>query len=218
MWPKPIGVAVLAATMLCAQGTVIVTGRITDSLTSQPVDNAAVTLTAGPFHSMRFTDESGNYTFDEVPTGTGTVAISAQGFRPFEKTNPDDLSISVTAERLSHNFALMPVSSIAGRITSADDKLPPNITVMLYREDFTDGVRHWIAGGERAGAPWVGISRIDADGSFKVTNLSPGRYILSAGPPTGESFSFVIGRIAGKPVGPAAPTDGYVQTYYPGTT
>jgi uncharacterized protein (DUF2141 family) len=218
MGPKPIAIALLAATTLCAQSTVIVSGRITDSLTNQPVDNAAVALTAGQFHSMRFTDESGNYTFDEVPTGTGAVAISAQGFLPFEKTNPDDVSVSITADRLAHNFTLMPVSSIAGRITSADDKLPRNITVMLYREDFTDGVRHWVAGGEREGAPWVGVSSIDTDGSFKVTNLSPGRYVVSAGPPTGESFSFVISRISGKLVGPENPPDGYVQTYYPGTT
>ncbi|HEY3840589.1 MAG TPA: carboxypeptidase-like regulatory domain-containing protein [Bryobacteraceae bacterium] len=214
---KPAILAILAATTLCAQGTTPVTGRITDSLHGQPVEGAAVSLTAGQFHSMRFTDEGGNYSFDEVPTGAGTVAVSAQGFLPFEKTNPDDLAISVTPDRIAHDFALMPVSSIVGRITSADDKRPPGITVMLYREDFTDGVRHWVAGGEREGAPWVGVSAIDTDGSFKVTNLSPGRYIVSAGPPTGETFSFVISRISGKFVGPENPAEGYVQTYYPGT-
>lgn len=51
------------AALLCAQGTVVFSGRITDAVTGQPIEEAAVTLDEGGSHASQLTDSAGNCFF-----------------------------------------------------------------------------------------------------------------------------------------------------------
>jgi hypothetical protein len=202
---KFAALAILAATALTAQTTVAVSGRITDASNGLPIAGAVVTIVSGNLHEPHFTDPAGNYRTDVVPPDTDSIRVEAKGFLPI-----DDSSLSITADNAIHNFALIPVSSITGRIRTGDDTpIPGFIALALYREDYSDGVRHWVNSG------WIGRAQLAKDGSFKITDLPAGRYLLSAGPPPGATGILALYLLKGNP---EAPSEGYVQTYYPGTT
>ncbi|HEY3840590.1 MAG TPA: carboxypeptidase-like regulatory domain-containing protein [Bryobacteraceae bacterium] len=205
MTGKPALIAILAATALAAQTTVAVSGRITDTLSGLPIEGASVILFSGNLQVLKSTDSGGYYRIDNVPPNAATIRVEAKGF-----LEPSPAAIQIAADNAVHNFALTPVSSIIGRIRTDDDApIPGFLSLALYREDYADGVRHWV------NSVWDGMAQLEKDGSFKITNLAAGRYILSAGPPPGGTGILALYLLKGKPEGPA---EGYVQTYYPGTT
>src|ERR1700683_1853996 len=64
------------AALLWAQSTVIVSGRITDAATGQPIEEAAITLDEGTSHASQLTDSAGNFSFDEdIAPGAGHIQI-----------------------------------------------------------------------------------------------------------------------------------------------
>lgn len=210
---------IAAATSLCAQSTITVTGRITDSVTGLPVEQATITLDQGSFHQLVSTDASGNFVFDEVPPGTATAKIRKENYLPFEITNPDDISFEITPDRHEHNFKLTPAGTIRGRIT-ADGKPEEAISVSLMKEDFSAGFRQWIPYAQYGGD-------IGPDRSFEITGLAPGRYIVKASPEiTGgtarelicgpQSACAVVDTDAPDPA--KDPAEGYTVTWYPGVT
>jgi hypothetical protein len=204
---------IVAASSVWAQNTVVLSGKITDLITGLPVENAAVALTQNG-RSVDYTDAGGNYSFGEIAPGTGSVEIQATGYLPFQKTNPDEVSIHIAADHAVHNFRLTPVASISGRLEGeTGGTLDRNISAVLFKEDFTEGVRHFSGRG-----PGL-VSAIGPDGSFKFTGLEPGRYILSADPRAGTSYVMQMLRDRAPGQVPASrPKEGYIQTYYPGTT
>lgn len=214
--------AVLLAWPALAQNTVSLSGTVMDAVRGLPIEDAAVRLLQSndPNAQMTFTDAAGNYTFEKVFLGTASVTVEARGFLDFKGARP----IEISANDAVHNFVLVPGSSITGQISAEDGtSLGGNVFVCLYREDFTDGVEHFSAGGDRADKPSTTI--IQRDGSFKITGLPAGRYILSAGPPFDLSSSFVrptnnnpISFPASAPSSLGHSAEGYVQTYFPGTT
>jgi len=197
-----------------AQTSVMLSGRVTDAATGRPVENAIVTVTsgAGSITQIAHSDAGGSYSFEEIAPGSAQVQVSAEGFIAFQRTNPDDVSIRIAADHAEHNFKLTPVASIAGRISGDGTAgLDKNVLVTLFREDFTDGVRHF-AGGTTMGPVNSFGTGIGPDGSFKLTALEPGRYLVSAGPRSNSSTG------ARALLEPHLPAEEYVQTYYPGTT
>src|ERR1700679_3308926 len=214
--------AIVAATSAWAQNTVVVSGKITDAVSGLPVENAAIALTqnghAGS-RRMHYTDAGGNYSFDEVASGTCSVEIQATGFLAFQRTNPDDVSIQIAADHAEHNFKLTRAASITGRIEGEGRGDLPGIIATLFEEDFTDGVRHFTGETTLGPVNYFGSS-IGPDGSFQFTGLAPGRYIVSAGPREGQStrLQFLMDRSTGQVVPVKPPAEDYVPTYYPGTT
>jgi protocatechuate 3,4-dioxygenase beta subunit len=211
--------AVLASVPTWAQNTVTVSGRVTDGSNGLPIEGAAVALSQGGtgYRQMHYTDAGGNYSFDEVAPGAASVDVTASGFIAFQKTNPDEASIQVAADRAEHNFRLTAAAAITGRI-SGDGGVDRNIAVTLLREDFTDGVRHFVAGTESEQVNFFGMPLSGADGTFEIRGLEPGRYIVGAGPRAVQSYVLASGAGGKVAVTEKHPADGYVQTYYPGTT
>ncbi|HEY3840588.1 MAG TPA: carboxypeptidase regulatory-like domain-containing protein, partial [Bryobacteraceae bacterium] len=168
-----LSVAIVVATSLCAQSTVILTGRVTDSVTGLPIEQAAITLDQGSYHgSMKLTDQSGGFTFDDVPPGTVSVRIRKEDYLLFENTNPQDTSIEVTADSHERNFTLIPAGSIRGKITG-EGKPEERIVVELLKEDFGAGFSQYIR--------WAPLGvPTGADGEFAFIGLEPGRYLVNA--------------------------------------
>jgi hypothetical protein len=217
--------AILTFGALWAQNTVVVSGRITSSVTGLPVENAIVTLVRGASDKIGntgYTDAAGNYSFSGVAPGTAQIEIRAEGFAPFHKTNPDDTTIQIAADSAIHNFKLTPAASITGRII---DKEPDQrMMTTLLREDFSGGVRHFVVVGQDTEA--AAMSVVAPDGSFRFAGLEPGRYIVKVSPQTsqagmyfrvnsdGTNQSFVM--VADPET--QEPSEGYTATYYPGST
>jgi protocatechuate 3,4-dioxygenase beta subunit len=86
--------AIMAVGQMWGQNTIVLSGKVTDAVTGLPVENTAIALTQNGHaatRSVHYTDSGGNYSFDEVAPGAGTVEIQATGFLAFQKTNPDDV-------------------------------------------------------------------------------------------------------------------------------
>jgi hypothetical protein len=215
-----VSVMILTASLLWSQSTVVFSGRITDAATGLPIEGAGIILEQGNSHASQLTDSAGNFSFDEdVVPGAGRIQIQKEGYVLFQRSNPDESSVQISGDGSEHNFKLTPAGSIAGRIGSEDGA---KVVVTLLQEDFTGGVARFIAVGS------TNIYGMGADGSFRFIGLEPGRYIVSASTPPGWGrFADVIRchvgdctAAFGSDAGPAAdtPTEGYVTTYYPGTT
>jgi hypothetical protein len=71
------------------QTSFTVSGQVTDSATSQGLPGVTVTLDGG---NPQFTDNSGNYSFADVPNGNHTLAFSLQDYT----FAPDTLNIVVS--------------------------------------------------------------------------------------------------------------------------
>ena len=211
MKAKASALAILAATALAAQTAVTVSGRITDASNGVPIVGAEVILFSGevPTPTRQVTDSAGNYRIDGVTPGAASLRVDARGF-----LDSIPAKIQLTADNAAQNVALTPVSSIAGRIRTEDGSaIPASISLVLYREDYADGIRHWATG--------INTSPVQNDGAFRIDNLPAGHYILSASPPMGGFSMFVVARMSGAmgttPTS-TAPDENYIQTYYPGTT
>jgi len=210
----------LAAGLAWAQGTVVFSGRITDAATGQPIEDAAIILEQGNSHASQLSDAAGNSSFEEdIVAGAARIQIQKEGYILFQRSNPDESSVQITGDHSEHNFKLTPAGSITGRISGEDAE---KLVVTLLREDFTGGVARFIAVASTNSSYGIGL-----DGSFGFVGLEPGRYVVSASPrPGGLLTMSTILCLEGncsalrKEVEQAAdaPTEGYVTTYYPGTT
>ncbi len=122
------------------------------------------------------------------------------------------VSVGLGAEALDIDFALLLVRTwqVSGRVTMPDGSPAINSTVSLSSDD---------GGGGRGGGPFGGnfASRVQADGSFAIANVPPGRYVLRArsnqGGPGGFGFGGRGGRGGGG--GAGAPGAAGVETLPP---
>ena len=209
---------ILTASLLWAQSTVVFSGRITDAATGLPIEGAGIILEQGNSHGSQLTDSAGNFSFDEdVVPGAGRIQIQKEGYVLFQRSNPDDSSVQIGGDGSEHNFKLTPAGSISGRIGREDGV---GITVTLMQEDFTAGVARFVA------VVFTSPLGTGTDAPFNFVGLEPGRYIVSARP-GGQLFTSgflcqqgnctATFRTEADPA-KSPPTEGYVTTYYPGTT
>ncbi len=210
--------AVMAACPVWAQTTVVVSGRVTDGA-GLPVEEAIISLTQGEDKQTRLTDAGGGFSFEEARPGTAQIEIAATGFLAFQKTNSDEASIQIAADHATHNFKLTAAGEISGRIIfdkETGGREVRGVIASLMREDYTDGIRHFVPAGRTDAGSRGSLTTIDEDGGFRFPGLEPGRYLVSAGPPGG---TFVVGIVFnGDQIKQLNPTEGYVTMYYPGTT
>ena len=64
----------------------VITGRVVDSATSQPIQNAQVAVVGTPLGAL--TNAAGRFTIAGVPAGTHTVRVNLIGFGPQSRSSP----------------------------------------------------------------------------------------------------------------------------------
>ena len=111
-WYTRIGAFKFAS---CTNGpTGTLTGTVTDASTGDPIANAKVEIT--DLSMTTYTDDSGNYTFANVPTGDHTVAASAFGY------NGDSATVTINdGETTTQDFALDPKPWVTITLEAYDD-------------------------------------------------------------------------------------------------
>ncbi len=102
-------VAVLLSTAALAQGSSNITGTIINAADKKPVAEAVVTATSPSLQGEQtvVTDPSGFYRIPQLPSGTYTLRVEAEGFRPFSRQGVElrvDRTIRVNVELLPESL------------------------------------------------------------------------------------------------------------------
>ncbi|MFY9562366.1 MAG: carboxypeptidase-like regulatory domain-containing protein [Terriglobales bacterium] len=199
-----------------------ISGHVYRSDTQEPIPKAQVELSAadqetakaaGPERIVR-TGGDGAFVFLDLPAGRYQFEVWRNGFAEFswqqvadqdnEKTAAER-PVSLKPGQKVENVALHlhPAGVIAGQVSDEDRDAVPGLQVFALRIDF-------IAGGRRrVGA--IGRSVTNDLGNFRMPNLPPGSYYVSAGGLIGRPMEEV-----GLKQGPAGKVQ-YHNTFYPGT-
>lgn len=188
------------------QPTARISGRVVDAVTGKPVEHAALRIVS--FEVMRVarsagTDADGRFTFADLVPGRYQLSVSARGFvaqqfgqrADSEPGRPIDLADHQHFDRA--DFSLVRTGAIEGVLRDEFGDPAPGITVRVSRPAFVAGRRRLMPlSGSTPG------STTNDQGRFRIANLSPGSYYVTA--------------LAGVFADPNAP-GGFAPTFHPGT-
>ena len=215
-------------------GSATLYGRVVTADTGAAVKRAVVSLQGENIRGRRRaeTDEAGGYVFTDLVAGRYTVTVSKAGFitLAFGQKHPRQpalpIQVDANAQLEGVNIALPRGSVLTGTLWDEDGEPMARVLVLASRYVYRQG--------ERRIEP-AGTDQTDDRGQFRVFDLEPGDYFVSAtlnqrpgggrggfGAPRGAVGP--IGRGGVRPAGPfanqganAEPT-GFAPTYYPGVT
>jgi hypothetical protein len=168
-------------------------GRVANSLTGQPVAEAAVTLyrsLGGDAASETISDAAGRFVFDGIAPGTYRITAEAIGYLQPEYSAGDGLVLAPAQIVKDLQFKLTPQGEISGRVLADPDHPLAGVEVVALRNLVAGNARRMIRAAE---------TRTTALGEFHLTDLPPGNYLLAAN----------------RPAASAMPDDTFVATFYP---
>lgn len=201
-------------------GTGVMMGIIALDGSGQPVEGARVTLNGIELRGSRsaLTNEDGQFVFADLPAGTYTVRATLTGhisgtYGQKQPGKPGTSIVLAAGQQLKDvSFTIAKGGVISGVVL--DEKNRPSIDTPVR-------VMRWIIqSGERI-LITAGTGTTDDRGMYRIYNLRPGDYVVSAVPrnTTGEVFTAEIdsgGRIFGG-VGTSEREQGYASVFFPGT-
>jgi uncharacterized protein (DUF2141 family) len=194
-----------------------ISGHVYRSDTGEPVPKAQVDLypadtdTAKAAGSERIVRSAtdGTFVFPDLPAGTYGVSVWRNGFSEFSpQEQEDDHGQFITlkpGEKLdSLTLRLYPTGVIAGQVSDDDGEAVQGLAVFALRINFQPGGRKQVSA--------AGRTITDDLGNFRLPNLPPGSYLVSAG----GLIEHPKGAMGLK----QSPTGGvqYRNTFYPGTS
>src|SRR5216684_2047135 len=159
-------------------------GRVSRSDTGEPVPKAQVEVypgdpdtaeAAGPERIVR-TGADGTFVFPDLPAGTYGASVSRNGFSEFSpQENDHGKFVTLKPGEKLEGLALRlhPTGAIAGRVSDEDGEAVQGLEVFALRINFQPGGRKQVS----AFAQTV----TDDLGNFRLPNLPPGSYYVSAG-------------------------------------
>ncbi|HYW45228.1 MAG TPA: carboxypeptidase-like regulatory domain-containing protein [Bryobacteraceae bacterium] len=196
-----------------------ISGQVLNAVTGEPIRKAVLTLrstdfrpnsTSPPPSFGTVTDAAGRFAMKDLDPGAYRLTAEHTGFvsMDYGARAPGRAGTAFSLGRAQSMadmvFRLSPQGVISGRVVDEDGDPVRNVTVQAARYRYTG------APGRRQLTPSGGSSTNDL-GEFRLFDLAPGRYYLSAmyRPPrmqAAEDRSAV-----------PRPDDDYVTTFYPGT-
>ncbi len=192
-------------------------GRVSRSDTGEPVPKAQVELypgnpetaeAAGPERIVR-TGPDGTFVFSDLPAGTYGVSVWRNGFSefsPHDDRHSEGRYITLKPGQKAENLDLRlnPTGVIAGQVSDEDQEPVQGLEVFALRVNFQPGGRKQVSAS--------GQTVTDDLGNFRLSNLTPGSYYVSAGGLIHQPMREVGLK--------QSPTGGvqYRNTFYPGTS
>lgn len=202
-------------------------GRVVLAGTGQPVDGVRVTINGPELRGSRsvMTNEEGQFAFVGLPAGTFTVRGTRTGYiagtyGQKQVGKPGTAIVLTDGQELKDlSFEIAKGGVISGIVY--DEKNRPSIGTPVR-------VMRWMMqSGERTLSS-VGSGTTDDRGMYRIYNLMPGEYLISAVPRnvgadvTRMEEIVVDGRVVGVQQTSAPdstePVEGYAPVFYPGTT
>jgi hypothetical protein len=182
-----------------------VDGVVVNQATGEPLRKATVTLqgsapgqTQEPRSYAAVSDPEGRFAVDQIDPGRYTLTADRPGFlnATYHADGAAAITIATGQSVTGIRFALTPQGVIAGRVTDEDGDAITEVQIQVHRWSSVTGVR-------RLNAMGIG-PMVDDQGNFRLANLNPGKYVLSA---TNERKQRIFNSRSSAPV--------YVTTYYP---
>jgi Carboxypeptidase regulatory-like domain len=194
-----------------------ISGHVYNSDTGEPVPKAQIELypadpdtaqAAGPERIVR-TGPDGTFVFPDLPAGTFGVSVWRNGFSEFspqedEHDEPGSITLKPGQKVASVALRLHPTGVIAGQVSDEDGEAVQGLEVFALRINFQPGGRKQVSASAR--------TVTDDLGNFRMPNLPPGSYYVSAGGLIQHPMEAVGLK--------QSPTGGvqYRNTFYPGTS
>jgi len=150
-------------------------GTVINSLTGEPIRGALVQIYFIGQTSM-LTGPDGKFQFDGLPAGQTTITVRKPGFFTEEEIHPSGggQRLATTGPNASPIvLKLIPEGVIYGKISEDDGEPIEGLPIQLLVQRLQNGRKVWE---ERTGAT------TDEEGMFRIAELHPGNYFLSAGP------------------------------------
>ncbi|HEX4772421.1 MAG TPA: carboxypeptidase-like regulatory domain-containing protein [Bryobacteraceae bacterium] len=152
-----------------------VTGTVTNAVSGEPIRRALVQLNGAAGSVL--TGADGRFEFHDIPEGPANLSASKPGFfeprsMPSHWAQPESAFIVGSG---ANDFALklFPEAKITGRVTSEDGVPIEGAQIQVLSEQLIGGRKQWQL---RSNA------NTDDDGSYRMSELIPGRYLISAMP------------------------------------
>jgi protocatechuate 3,4-dioxygenase beta subunit len=183
-------IALGLATALCAaQTTSSIGGQVLNSADDEPVNGVVLVLTAAATAStpLKFVTETrGLFLFENLPPGRYVLFAESEGFARQvygSRGNPlagITLSLAPGQEMNDLQFNLIPGSTISGKILDAAGNPVPKATVLALQPIYRRGSKEYVP---------LGSAASDENGEYRLANLGPGNYLLSASSRSGEGIA-----------------------------
>lgn len=195
---------VCAPSMVHAQSTGKIAGKVIDAATLQPIPKVHVASnTGGPGGQFvgTLTGPDGSYLLEDVPAGSILMTINLDGYKLISGHSEPSAAFPLTAgDTVRRDFLLHPQGRIYGRLIDRDTgKVIAGHTVSAVRKEFVPGHTFFV--------PRAGEQKGD---EFNIANLEPGDYLIQIDPKEEAAFVFPADA-SPKP----APNKCYGQSWYP---
>jgi hypothetical protein len=187
---SPLNMALLIAALVCLlgqtyvpSGTATAEGAVINATTGRPIPKASVDLRSPGFQFRTTTDAEGRFCFKNLLPAEYTFFVGRPGFTSVTVglTGLPGLGTVIAADdHLSGIlFKLRPQALIAGTVLAPDGKplVTPKIDIWKVN----------VEGGKKV-IRAIQFASIDADGSFVIGGLAPGRYYLGASEGSSKVF------------------------------
>lgn len=194
---KLIATLALAAALHASQNTASIGGQVLNSSNDEPLNDVVLILTEAASAStpLKFVTETrGLFLFENLRPGRYLIFAECEGFARQaygSRGNPlagTTLSLAAGQEMNDLQFNLVPGSTISGKVLDGAGKPVPKATVLALQPIYRRGDKEYIP---------LGSAASDENGEYKVANLGPGRYLLSATSRNGEGVATFFPNSAG---------------------
>ena len=191
-----------------------VAGMVVRKGSSEPIHFAHVTLTNDGDEQKSLhgtTAADGRFAIKEVPPGDYRVTVTRNGYvgESYGATRPMDpglpLALSPGKQVNDLIFRMTPAAIIAGHVRDENGEPLPWAQVTASLSYFTQGKRTLMP---------VSSSATSDLGEYRLFNLPPGKYLLSAGYEMSQSMGMTMATT----MGAREEREGLATTYYPGTS
>jgi hypothetical protein len=150
-------------------------GTVVNSITSEPIRGALVQIYINGQSSM-LTGADGKFQFDGLLSGQTSVTVRKPGFfteNDFQSGMQRQGIATIGPGSSPLVLKLIPEAAIYGRISEENGEPIEGLPVALLEQSLQNGRKVWQ---QRFGG------QTDEDGNFRIAELPPGSYFLSAGP------------------------------------
>lgn len=176
------------------------TGTVVNSVSGDPISRALVQLSADRQRSA-MTDQQGRFQIEDLPSTRVMVQqVRKPGFFDEQQVSRRRTPIDVGSNAAPLVLKLVPEAIIIGRVTDENREPMEHVPVKVTSVQIQNGRKQWMNGN---------LVRTNAEGEFRLANMQPGTYYVSAGPARSGTMEIY---------NPFPTEPGYPVAFYPGVS